>query len=317
MKKVLITGASGFAGRHLINQLDASKYQIWGTVFGDGASSLGEQITAIKLDLSDFEATVKLVKEVTPDWVFHLAALSSPAASMHDHNKTLINNITAQANLLDSLVLHAPNARVLVVGSAEEYGKVDEACLPIEESCELNPLTPYAVSKVAQDYMGRQYFLSKKLPVIRVRPFNHIGEGQPPLFVLPAFAKQVAMIEAGKQEAVLTVGNLDSTRDFTDVRDMVKAYELALLHGVDGDVYNLGSGIETKIADLLDMLLGMATVSIEVQQDPTKMMKSDVPRLAANCEKFKSLTGWQPTIPLKDSVSRVLDYWRKQVAEET
>jgi GDP-4-dehydro-6-deoxy-D-mannose reductase len=317
MKQVLITGASGFAGRHLISQLKPTLYNIVGTVFGDSGSSLGEHAEAVKLDLSDFEATSALIERVRPDWVFHLAALSSPAASVHDHNKTLINNITAQANLLDALVLHAPDARVLVVGSAEEYGKVDETCLPIDESCPLNPLTPYAVSKIAQDFMGRQYFLSKKLPVVRVRPFNHVGEGQPPLFVLPAFAKQVALIEAGKQEPIMTVGNLDSTRDFTDVRDMVSAYELALIKGEAGDVYNLGSGIETKIADLLTMLLDQATVSIEVKQDPAKMMKADVPRMAANFDKFKALTKWEPTIPLLSTVTRVLDYWRKQVAEET
>jgi len=200
----------------------------------------------------------------------------------------------------------------LVVGSAEEYGKVIATDLPISESCPLRPMSPYAVSKVAQDFMGLQHFLSYGLPVIRVRPFNHVGEWQTEQFVLPAFARQIALIEAGKQEPVIHVGNLTATRDFTDVKDMVRAYELALLHGIPGEVYNLGSGVETPIQTLLDVLLNMSHVPITVVQDPERMQGSDVPQLRADSTKFMQLTGWKPEIPLEATISRVLDYWRQQ-----
>jgi GDP-4-dehydro-6-deoxy-D-mannose reductase len=312
MKKVLITGASGFVGSHLIDLLSQKDYELYGTVFGNPAAELaGVQTFAV--DLNNSDATSNIVSQIRPDWVFHLAAQSSPAASFGDGNQTLTNNVVAQANLLDALVKHNVQARVLIVGSAEEYGKVEETDLPIDEQCPLRPMSPYAVSKIAQDFMGLQYYLSYGLECVRVRPFNHVGERQAPVFVLPAFAKQVALIEAGKQEPVMMVGNLSATRDFTDVKDMVAAYELALLHGQAGDVYNLGSGNEIAIEDLLTMLLEQSTASIVIKQDPARMQKSDVPRLKANNQKFSQLTGWKTEISFSDTVGRVLNYWRKSI----
>jgi GDP-4-dehydro-6-deoxy-D-mannose reductase len=312
MKKVLITGASGFVGSHLIDLLSQKDYELYGTVFGSPAADMS-QVQTFPVDLTNLEATAEVITKVNPDWVFHLAALSSPAASFGDGNRTLTNNIAAQANLLDSLVKNDIKARVLIVGSAEEYGKVEEQDLPIDEQCPLRPMSPYAVSKITQDFMGLQYYLSYGLECIRVRPFNHVGERQAPVFVLPAFAKQVALIEAGKQEPVMTVGNLSATRDFTDVKDMVAAYELALIHGVPGEVYNLGSGNEMAIEDLLQLLLDQAGVKIEVKQDPARMQQSDVPRLKANSQKFGRLTGWKASTSFSDTVTRVLDYWRKSI----
>lgn len=313
---VLITGASGFVGKHLINHLLLGDYQIAAGVFGGELDITHERLRAVRLDLTDDQATNGVIQDIKPDWVFHLAALSSPAASFSDNNKTLINNISAQANLLNALLTHSPQARTLVVGSAEEYGKVGENDLPITENCPFRPMSPYATSKITQDFMGLQYFLSHKLPVIRVRPFNHTGAGQAPLFVLPAFAQQVAKIEAGLQPPTMTVGNLSATRDFTDVADMVSAYELAMQKGIPGDVYNLGSGNETSIQSVLDMLLALSQVPIEVVQDPARMQQSDVPRLRADSGKFQSLTGWKPKIPLQETISRVLDYWRQKVKSD-
>lgn len=311
MKKVFITGASGFVGKHLIELLGSKDYEIVCGVFG---SSLDiDNVQSIPLDLGDASKVNQVIREVKPDWVFHLAALSSPAASFHDDNKTLVNNIVAQVNLLNALVTYAPQARTLVVGSAEEYGKVRNENLPIDELCPLNPLSPYAVSKVTQDFMGLQYFNSFGLPIIRVRPFNHIGEGQTAQFVLPAFAKQIAEIEAGLKAPVLHVGDLSATRDFTDVKDMVRAYELTLLHGIPGEVYNIGSGKEVKIQDLLDLLLSLSTVSVEVVVDQSKVKPADVPRMKADYSKFSNLTGWNPDISLRSTVERVLDYWRDTV----
>lgn len=314
MKKVLITGASGFVGSHLVELLSSGEYQLFGTVFGSTNELKG--VGTYSLDLTDKAATEQVIKEILPDWVFHLAALSSPAASFNDNNATLINNVVAQTNLLDALVKYAPHARVLIVGSAEEYGKVDPSNLPIDESCPMRPISPYAVSKITQDFMGLQYYLSYGLECIRVRPFNHVGERQAPAFVLSAFARQIALIEAGQQEPVMLVGNLSATRDFTDVKDMVKAYELALIKGLPGEVYNLGSEKEVVIADLLQMLLKQARVAIDIKQDPGKIKQADVPRLRANCRKFRQLTGWQAKIPLEETIERVLDYWRGQVDHE-
>lgn len=313
--KVLITGASGFAGKHLITHLIKGDYDITAGIFGSELDISHERVQAVHLDLNEKEAINQVIKEIKPDWVFHLAALSSPAASFSDNNKTLINNATAQANLLSALVDIRPEARTLVVGSAEEYGKVSEQDLPINENCPLKPMSPYAVSKITQDFMGLQYFLSYNLPVIRVRPFNHTGPGQPPLFVLPAFAQQVAKIEAGLQAPTMTVGNLTATRDFTDVSDMVRAYELVLQQGIPGEVYNLGSGNEVSIQSVLDILLSLSKVPIEVVADPARMQASDVPRLQADTTKFHTLTGWKPEIPLQETISRVLDYWRLEVAK--
>jgi len=311
MKKVLITGMSGFVGSHLAECLLGKDYELHGTVFGSGNEIMGAK--AYPVDLTKFEAINELISKLRPDLVFHLAALSSPSASFNDGNQTLTNNITAQANLLNALVKNQVKARVLIVGTAEEYGKIEEQNLPTDEACPLRPMSPYAVSKIAQDFMGLQYWLSYGLECVRVRPFNHVGERQAPAFVLPAFAQQVAMIEAGKQAPVISVGNLSATRDFTDVKDMVKAYELALIHGIAGEVYNLGSENEVAISDLLQIMLDKSKVKIQVEQDQNRMQKSDVPRMKANSQKFYQLTGWKPMIKLPETIDRVLDYWRQQV----
>ncbi len=312
-KKVLITGASGFVGQHLIERLLQGNYEIVAAVYGGEIDDRNGRVTSIALNLTNKESINQVVETTRPDWIFHLAALSSPAASFSDDNKTVVNNIVAQANLLSAAVTYTPEARVLVVGSAEEYGKVATENLPISESCPLRPMSPYAVSKVTQDFMGLQYYLSYGLPVIRVRPFNHVGEYQTDQFVLAAFAKQVALIENRQQDPIIRVGNLEATRDFSDVKDMVRAYELALLHGDPGEVYNLGSGNETPVSQLLDVLLSLSTTPIKVEQDPARMQGSDVPRLKCDSSRFSELTGWKAEIPLESTIARVLDYWREKV----
>ncbi|OGV96079.1 hypothetical protein A2W24_00890 [Microgenomates group bacterium RBG_16_45_19] len=315
MKRVLITGISGFAGSHLAESLvRKKKYEIYGTVFGDGYQPVGvPKHQLVKLNLIDREATLTLIKKIQPEWIFHLAALSSPAKSFFDPRETLTNNIEAQVNILDGALGDKKIERLLVIGSAEEYGQVTENDLPIDEKVNLNPVSPYAVSKIAQDFLGRQYFLSHQLPVIRVRPFNHTGERQAPLFVVPAFAKQIAEIEKSKTEATMKVGNLKSYRDFSDVKDMVEAYRLAMEQGKLGEVYNLGSGQAYQIERVLTELLLMSRVKIKVVTDPKRWQPSDVPKLVADSGKFKRLTGWQTTIPFSETLTRVLDYWRKQI----
>ena len=205
---------------------------------------------------------------------------------------------------------------MLVIGSNEEYGAPRSNELPLTEENPLRPNNPYAVSKVAQDFLGLQYYLSYGLPVVRVRPFNHTGPGQSPRFVVPAFASQIARIEAGLQEPVMKVGNLEAARDFTDVRDMVQAYHLAATQGKPGEVYNLASEQPQSVREMLEMLLSYAQVEIRVERDPNRYRPVDVPVVYGSSEKFHRLTGWTPQIPFEQTLQDTLAYWREQAEEE-
>jgi GDP-4-dehydro-6-deoxy-D-mannose reductase len=202
---------------------------------------------------------------------------------------------------------------VLIVGSSDEYGQVLPDEVPTDERVPLRPTTPYAVSKVGQDVMGHQYFAQHGLPVIRVRPFNHTGPGHDARFVIPSFARQLAEIEVGEREPVLRVGNLDVARDFSDARDMVRAYRLALLAGAPGDVYNLGSGRSVRLGDVVDDLIALCRVPVRVEVDPALVRPTDVPRQEADTRKFGQLTGWQPHIPWHTTLLDTLEYWRARV----
>jgi GDP-4-dehydro-6-deoxy-D-mannose reductase len=263
--------------------------------------------------LLDLQALKGLFAATRPDYVFHLAAQAFVPASWADPWSTLENNMRGQLNVLLAAIALGTEPRVLVVGSADEYGIVGAGELPIKETNPLRPNSPYAVSKVAQDMLGYQYYASHKLPVVRVRPFNHIGPGQSPAFVASDFAKQIAEAETGLREPVMQVGNLDARRDFSDVRDIVRAYYLAISQGEAGEVYNLGAERSYSIREVLKALLDLSTTPIKVEQDPTRLRPSDVPEIVSDCDKFRSLTGWQAEIPLEQSLSDILDWWRAQV----
>ncbi len=252
------------------------------------------------------------MRALRPQWIFHLAAASSPAKSWQDPARTLHTNIGCQANVLAAAVtLKAPPA-VLVVGSGDEYGeqpeRPDDA---LDEEAPLRPLTPYGVSKVGQDLLGLQYFLSHALPVVRVRPFNHTGPRQNPAFAIPGFARQVARIEGGRQPPRLRVGNLEARRDFTDVRDMVRAYRLAIECGRPGEVYNLGTGKAPSLGEVVDMLLPMSRVPVTVEVDPARLHPYEARTYRCDAGKFQRLTGWRPEIPLEQTLQDTLDYWRR------
>jgi GDP-4-dehydro-6-deoxy-D-mannose reductase len=257
------------------------------------------------------------VSEVQPDYILHLAAQSFVPSSFADPWDTLQNNIRAQLNLLEAVRRSESHVRVLVIGSNEEYGTPRPDELPQTEESPLRPNNPYAVSKVAQDFMGLQYHLAYGLPVVRVRPFNHTGPGQTPRFVVPAFASQIARIEAGLQEPVMKVGNLEVSRDFTDVRDIVRAYHLAVTQGEPGEVYNLASGRAQSVRGLLDMLLSYSQVEIRVERDPELYRPVDVPVGYGTALKFHRLTGWKPEIPFAQTLQDVLAYWREQTGAIT
>ncbi len=316
MKNILITGISGFAGSFLVEYLASqNKGKISGTYLEEASLSNIEnvktKVNLFKLNLTDEKKVFDIVKETKPDLIFHLAALTSPKASFDNPFETIRNNVKAQINLLEVIrKLKLFNTRILVISSAEVYGIVGKKDLPIDEDTKLMPASPYAVSKITQDFLALQYFLSYNIKIIRVRPFNHIGPRQMPYFVVSAFAKKIAEIEKGKTDNTLSVGNLDSKRDFTDVRDMVKAYFLAIEKGGDGEVYNIGSGKSYMISEILDKMLSLSKTKIKVRVDESLLRPSDNPDLLCDSSKFTNLTGWKPEIPIDKTLKDTLDYWR-------
>jgi GDP-4-dehydro-6-deoxy-D-mannose reductase len=293
--------------------LKQNNYRVSGTYLND-ESLLNlenkDSINLYKVDLLDPEATNKLVQYEKPDYLFHLAALTSAKKSFSSPRETFVNNVSGQINLLESIVKSGfQDTKILVVSSAEVYGLVSKEDLPIDEETPFMPTNPYSVSKLSQDFLGLQYFLSHKLNIVRVRPFNHVGPRQSPHFVVSAFAKRIVEIEKGK-EAVMKVGNLESKRDFTDVRDMVKAYVLALEKGKVGDVYNLGSGSSHKISEILEIMRGMSKTEIKIEEDPNLIRPHDDPELLCDSSKFENLTGWKPEIPIEKTLEDTLEYFR-------
>lgn len=313
--RALITGVGGFVGRHLLQHLQEEGDEVCG--LGRAGDVLNiHSVRVFPADLTDRSAVERVVREARPEAVYHLAAQSSPAESLHDPWATIGNNLLAQINLFEALLSAGLRPRVLVVGSSDEYGHVQPHEVPTHEDVPLRPTTPYAVSKVGQDVMGYQYFAQHELPVVRVRPFNHTGPGHDVRFVIPSFARQLAEIEAGLREPVLRVGNLNVARDFTDARDMVRAYRLALVAGVTGEVYNLGRGRSVRIAEMVDELIALCRVPVEIRVDPALLRPADIPRQEADTRKFTSLTGWQPRIPWHTTLRDTFEYWRARVREE-
>lgn len=316
--RALITGVGGFVGRHLVRYLlDQPNTTIFGTTFlpAERHTALAEMgVELTQAELTDEDTVRRILDKAAPDHIYHLAAQSFVPVSFEDPWYTLSNNIHAQLNILQTLAQTGGQAtRVLVVGSGESYGPVAPEDVPIDESQPLNPTSPYSVSKVAQDMLGRQYFLSHNLHAIRVRPFNHIGPGQNKRFVAPDFASQVAAIEAGQREPVIHVGNLEAQRDFTDVRDMVRAYYLLLTKGEPGEVYNIGTGKARSIQQLLDCLLDLTDAPIEVHVDPARFRQVEVPIIACDASKLRARTGWKPEYTFEETLATILDDWRERV----
>jgi len=315
MRRVLVTGVTGFAGSHLVdymltrNDCEIFGIQRWRSPL-ENVLHFKEKITLVECDLRDASSTRDTLERMRPDWIFHLAAQSFVPTSWSAPTESLTTNVLGQLNIFEAVRRIGLQCRIQIACSSEEYGMVYADELPIKETNPLRPLSPYAVSKVAQDMLAYQYWMSWKVDSVRTRGFNHEGPRRGPVFVASDFAKQIADIEKGLKPPVLHVGNLEARRDFTDVRDMVRGYWLALEKCEPGEVYNLCSGKAYSIQQVLDLLLGMTKMKIEVRQDRMRLRPSDVPVLLGDRSKFTQATGWEPVIPFEQTLQDMLDFWR-------
>ena len=318
--KVLITGITGFAGSHLADHLLATQPDA--EVAGlyrwrsrtENVEHLVGRVRMVECDIRDATATREAIEAFRPDYIFHLAAQSFVPSSWRAPQETLSTNLLGQLNVFEAVRKSGLECRIQIAGSSEEYGLVHESELPITEDQPLRPLSPYAVSKVGQDALAYQYFMSYGMPIIRTRGFNHTGPRRPSVFVCSDFARQVVEIERGLRAPSLRVGNLDARRDFTDVRDTVRGYWLALTKGKPGEVYNVATGRSWAIREVLDMLVDFAGVKVEIGEDPERLRPSDVPRLEGDATRLREATGWAPTIPFEQTLRDLLDYWRERLA---
>jgi len=313
--KVLVTGITGFAGSHLVDYLlTLPNVEVMGILRWrsrtENIEHFRDKVRLVECDLRDASSVRDVIDQLRPERIFHLAAQSFVPTSWTAPTESLVTNIIGQLNLFEAVKKLHIAPRIQLACSSEQYGMVYENELPIRETNPMRPLSPYAVSKVGQDTLGYQYWMSFQIPIVRTRGFNHEGPRRGPVFVCSDFAKQVADIERGLKPPVIRVGNLDARRDFSDVRDVVRAYWLSLERGEPGEVYNICSGRDWTIRAMLDMLLGMTKAKVKIEQDPTRMRPSDVPVLLGDASKFKKATGWEPTIPFEQTLRDLLEYWR-------
>lgn len=316
-KKALITGVTGFAGSHLAEFLFKENIEVYGIVRwrskDNNITNIKELIQIEEADLLDAHSLYATIEKVKPDYIFHLAAQSYVVSSWASPVNTLEVNVIGSANLFEAVRKAKINCVIQIACSSEEYGLVHPNEVPIKETNPLRPLSPYAVSKIAMDYLGYQYHESYGLKIIRTRGFNHTGPRRGEVFAESTFAKQIAEIEKKKREPVVYVGNLDAQRDYTDVRDMVAGYYHAVLKGEPGEVYNICSGKAWKIRDVLDYLRNESTVKVKIKEDPKRMRPSDVPILLGDNSKFVKRTGWKPMIKMEQTLTDLLNYWRSEV----
>jgi GDP-4-dehydro-6-deoxy-D-mannose reductase len=313
--RVLITGATGFVGKHLATywHQTAPSVELFGTTLQ--ATPPEAHIVYTEVELRDAKAVEALLANTRPDAIVHLAGQASIDQSFKDAWGTFENNLQPQLNLFQACLRLAIQPRILIITSAEIYGKIRPENLPLSEDTPLRPVNPYSVSKAAQDLLAQQFFFTYGLPIIRARPFNHLGPGQSENFVATSFAMQIARIEANLQEPVIRVGNLSSARDFTDVRDIVRAYALLLQHGEVGESYNIASGQNITIAHLLNTLLSLCPREIQIFTDTDRLRPIDVPVISANYDRLHQASGWRPQISLEQTLRDVLDDCRQRVQQ--
>jgi GDP-4-dehydro-6-deoxy-D-mannose reductase len=296
--RALVTGAAGFVGRHLVAHLEDAGDEVLAIDRADGP------------DLLDGPGLEQFVAQAAPDAIYHLAGWSDVGGSWREPVATFETNANGTLNLL--LACRDLPVRVLSISSADVYGRVSLSELPLAEDAPLRPVTPYAVSKVASDFLGVQAHLGWGVDVVRVRAFNHLGPGQTNRFVAPAIAERIALNEFDGTE-VVPVGNLTPRRDFTDVRDVVRAYRLLVTHGEAGEAYNVCSGVDLAISELADLLVGMAGRPMRLQEDPARRRPVDTPVLRGDPTKLHKATGWTPAIPISQTLADLLAEWRARI----
>ncbi len=313
--RVLVTGAAGFVGPVLAGHLAELEPapEIWGLVWPGDERTPPRCLRAIAGDLTDRASLVAALEASRPDVVYHLAAASSVASSWRHPNRVLEINLGGSVKLFEAIRELGLDPTMVVASSGEIYGSVPEDRQPIAEDSALRPLSPYAASKAALDLAVEQYGLRFGLRSIRLRMFHHTGPGRPPAFVASGFAHQLASIERGLAPRRLAVGNLEAVRDFTDVRDIARAYHLAAAAAEPGEAYNVCSGRGISIRELLDRLLALSGAKVEIVTDPKRLRTADIPRLIGDNRKFAAATGWRPEIPLDRTLADLLEWWRQQL----
>lgn len=314
--KVFISGATGFVGTHLVKYLDSSDYTIYGTSFPEkpatGAeASSGQQI--FQMDIRSEKAVFEAVKDIQPDWIFHLAAISNVKYSWEKRKETLETNLMGAFYLFEAVREYAPQARILFVSSSDVYGVLTPKEKALQEEDSLLAVNPYAFTKIGGEMLSGFYARIEKMDIVIARSFPHTGPGQDPAFVCSDWASQIARIEKGLAEPVIKIGNCKVRRDFTDVRDMIRAYTLLMEKGNSGEIYNVCSGRAVLLREVLDILLSFCSEKFEVEVDWRKLRKADIPLLVGDNRKIREATSWEPKIPLKKSLHDLLEYWREAI----
>jgi len=317
-KKALITGIAGFAGSYLAEYLLEKKYKIYGFLAPgektDNIKHLKNNLNLERFNILNENKVENFIKKVKPEYIFHLAAFSSVGQSYKNEKLTIDVNFDGTLNILKAAAsLITPLKKIIFISSPDIYGQFKPAGKTLKENQPFNPVSPYAVSKIAAEYLCRFYSLHHKLPIVRIRPFNHTGPRQTTNFVVPSFCKQIAEMEKSGKKVTMLVGDLSNKRDLSDVRDIVRGYYLLSEKGLSGEVYHLCTGRAASIREVLNKLLKMATVEIKVKEDISRFRKSDIPILRGDYKKAKKAVGWSPEYKLEQILLDTLDFWRNRI----
>lgn len=316
-RKIFITGATGFAGRYLIDLLKETEPDslVSGTCFPEHSGSCNslDSVDLFHLDMRLEKDVYDCIQQVQPDWIFHLAAISNVGYSWANRKETLEANLMGTFYLFEAVRKYSPQSRVLFISSCDVYGILSPVHEALKETHSTPPSSPYAYTKISGEMLSRFYVNIEGLDIVISRSFPHTGPGQSTDFVFSDWASQIAQIEKGSTEHLMKVGNLDVRRDYSDVRDVVKAYVLLLERGKKGEIYNVCSGRAVSLKDNLDLLLSLSSKDIHVEVDPQKLRKADIPLVLGDSQKIQQATGWKPDIPLNQTLKDLLDYWREKV----